>query len=144
MTAPTAPGVLSTTKENDKIRFGFASKGTLVVDNRGRLYRITGTRRKRYSVIDSAGKEYTGVFHMFSAAPEGAVFTGPDTSPAVEAAQRVSLGDVVRMKTPAGKRKFPGEYLVIKQTSPTRFKLQQIGGNVSLTAPAISFEKVDV
>ena len=136
--------IVSTTKENDKIRFGFASRGTLVVDNRGNIFRITGTRRKRYSVIDSAGREYTGVFHMFSAAPEGAVFTGPDTSASVEAAQRVSLGDVVRMKTPAGKRKFPGEYLVIKQTSPTRFKLQQIGGNISLTAPATSFEKADV
>ena len=136
--------IVSTTKENDKIRFGFASRGTLVVDNRGNIFRITGTRRKRYSVIDSAGREYTGVFHMFSAAPEGVVFAGPDTSPAVEAAQNFRIGDVVQMKKPASRVKFPGKYVVVKSTSPTRFKLQQIGGTITLTAPATSFEKVDV
>lgn len=144
MTTTSSPSVPSTTKENDKIRFGFASKGTLVVDNRGNLFRITGTRRTRYSVIDSSGKEYTGVFRMFSAAPEGAIFAGPDTSASVEAAQHFSIGDVVQMKKPASRVKFPGKYIVVKRTSPERFKLQQIGGTITLTAPATSFEKADV
>jgi hypothetical protein len=132
--------------------------GQLIISGSGKTYRyIRDLSRVNWLCVGEDGKEYkVRVSPRAKVAPEGTPFAGPDRSFSnldqrkaeararlAEAAAAFSVLDRVVMKSAKDKRRFPHTYVIVKQTSPGRFKLVPENGNEwdGLTAPASLIEK---
>ncbi len=132
------------------VQSGWASAGDLVVSKGSQtLYKVTGHGRIKYKVMNDEGLDFVIPFLSCVAPPAGAVFSGPEKSriqvlkaERADAARAFSVGDTVEMADAKGAAQFPGTYVIVKKTSPTRFSLQQIGGHVKLTSPASMIKHV--
>lgn len=126
---------MSATTTSFDLSYGLAPAGTLIQNFRGQIFRISAARRLKYLVVDEDGREWLIRFESAKLAPEGTKFSGPTETKTEAAAKEIPIGAVVKC-VGKGSSRFNGKYLVVKRTSPSRFKLQEIGGSVSLTAPA--------
>ena len=117
------------------IQKGWAVPGELVILRHNKqLFKITKVMKVNYQIVDEDGKLWKAKFSAFDAAPEGTVWGGPAEKPKA-AVKSFEVGTVVRVK---GAPQFPHAYVVTKQTSDTRYKLQAIGHRQCLTVDARS------
>lgn len=139
---------IDTDQANDYVRRGWAGAGDLVVWSKtGALYKVTGSTSKKYKAMNSDGRDWMLPFGGCEAAPVGAVFAGPEKSRNQERQEQIAakadeLGVGMVVEVTDSKNPWPGEYLITKRTSATRFKIQQIGGYREGTAPASMLRKI--
>lgn len=135
-----------TTEEATRyVKMGFAAPGDLL-SRKGRLVKVEKTTRQKYHYVDEDGRAWTCNHTGFEAPPVDAVWSGPAKSEVTLAKERRAAlalafgpGDIVEMKSAKDRQRFPGQYVILKATSPTRFKLQRVGSHNpmdSLTSPA--------
>lgn len=144
-----------TTDSHTRPSTDWAHPGTLVM-YRSTLYKVTKNNRVNLQVVDEDGKTWNLRKHpTVTYAPEGTVWSGPEKSQKEErhearieqraiAAAAFSPGDTVEMKSATDRARFPGVYVLVKETTVGRFKLQRIGQPGGLTSPATRIQKREV
>lgn len=142
---------VDTENANAIVSGGLAQAGDLVVwKQTGAVYKVTGRTPKKYKAYNIDGRDYLLPFRGCVATEPGTVFNGPEVSRRQvsdakrrEEALAFGPGDTVEFIQRPGRKPEPdGRYLITRATSPTRFKLQEIGGHREYTTPAALIRKV--
>ena len=117
------------------VKHGLARRGDLIKSTtRNVLYRVEEVKRTRYQVMDQAGNQWMLPFASARPAPADAVFDGPD----LKDPPKILPGQIVRRVDGKG-----GEYVVLRQTSPSRVKMRETDGlKREYTAPKALLEVV--